>query len=384
MQTDSRLRDLVYFDFSKTASILSQAEMGLLKEISSTLEESKDERNIRKYGLAGVFTPEFGSIELEKQTSFQSRTLHHDLLVRVENLLFDQGFAVDINKAVGNTLVNSSCLAREIREKIEGFPYVRAEGKAVFEDYERMKRISNNFNEILEFIRESQRQAFKQTTYYQEARAIIANRRVQANQTSDRKQKQAILNQIKQLEQELENRVETLISSALSENIPNWLIEAVSSFIDTFMPKRLNIRIYPFEDFPSFQVVANLKRECFIDNDLENILLAYGTQTNVKLTVIGIITSFPTEVGDFFNPMQEFIEDSEIQLTDEKTFEKAFRGIFTGFQGLEKFMRFVNYPSVAVYPLAVYRTVHGISAAQEKLSSTSSVRKTLKSKGNSK
>lgn len=114
MQESSRLRDLVYFDFEKTASIFSQTEMGLLQETKSTFEDSKDERNIRKYGLAGIFTPEFGSISAEKNSILESKILHHDLLARVEAIIFNQGFAVDLNESIDGSALNCCWEGSEI------------------------------------------------------------------------------------------------------------------------------------------------------------------------------------------------------------------------------------------------------------------------------
>jgi hypothetical protein len=379
VQKNSQLRDLIYFDFDKAASILSQVEMGLLKETTSTNEKLKEERNIRKYGVAGVFTPEFGGIESDKKASFQSKILHHDLLVRVEELIFEQGFALDINEINAQSVDQSSNPSNFIREQIRDTPYIRAEGLAAIEDYQRIKRIAEKFNEILEPIRESQRHSIKQTNEYQEAKRRIDERRSEANETNDRNRKRSILDEVKKLEQELERLVESVVDAGVSQNIPSWLIDAVGLFIDTFIPGRLNIRIYPFQDFPKFHVVANLKRDCFIDSDLENILFAYGTQTNMKLTVVGIVTSLPSESGDLFNPMKEFDEEFELQSTQEREFEKAFRGLFVGFQGFEKFMRFVNYPSVAIYPLAVYRTIR---SNRENLTSNITVTKSRKSRAN--
>jgi len=78
------LRDLIYFDFGKSMSLFSQVEGGLLKEITPGTESSKDERSVRKYDLK-LFKPEFGGVAAEKTSQLESRVLHHDLLVRLED-----------------------------------------------------------------------------------------------------------------------------------------------------------------------------------------------------------------------------------------------------------------------------------------------------------
>ena len=47
----SEIRDLIYFDFGRAASLLSQIEGGLLQETQVGAESAKNERNIRKYDL---------------------------------------------------------------------------------------------------------------------------------------------------------------------------------------------------------------------------------------------------------------------------------------------------------------------------------------------
>ena len=74
----ANIRDLIYFDFERAASLLSQIEGGLLQETQAETETGRDERNIRKYDLK-VFKPEFGGVSVEKQSVITTRVLHHDL-----------------------------------------------------------------------------------------------------------------------------------------------------------------------------------------------------------------------------------------------------------------------------------------------------------------
>jgi hypothetical protein len=77
------------------------------------------------------------------------------------------------------------------------------------------------------------------------------------------------------------------------------------------MPSRINLRIYPFPNCPSFQVLCNLKSECFLDSDLEHLLYGYGNRPNVPLAVFGLITSIPDKAKPTFDPMKEFEMTSE-------------------------------------------------------------------------
>jgi len=42
-------------------------------------------------------------------------------------------------------------------------------------------------------------------------------------------------------------------------------------------------------------------------------------------------------------------------MTKEMIFEKAFRGMFGGMDGLENFVKYSRYPNITVHPIAVFR-----------------------------
>jgi hypothetical protein len=168
----------------------------------------------------------------------------------------------------------------------------------------------------------------KASAEYQELQQLISEARVTANQEKDRNTKAAIRAKIKALE---DNVAE--LSKPQVNTVEPWLIDAMREWIDTFMPNRINFRIYPFLECPSFQVLCNLKRECFIDSDLEHLLYGYGNRPNVRLAVFGLITSMPAIAGPPFDPLREFSERTD--LSNEEVFESAFRGVFGGMDGLE-------------------------------------------------
>jgi hypothetical protein len=123
------------------------------------------------------------------------------------------------------------------------------------------------------------------------------------------------------------------------------------------MPGRINLRIYPFEHYPSFQIMANLKKECFLDGDIDHVLFTYGPRPNIKLTVFGLITSIPNKEDEYFNPLSEFESLEDEEKTSEISFEQGMRGLFVGMEGFEKMIRFSRYPNVTIYPYAVYRNI---------------------------
>ena len=94
---DYRIRDFIYLDLPKIASIFSQLTGGLVTGTEIVTGDESDQRNIRKYDLK-IFTPEFGGVEKKTSQMTESRIMHHDLFNRLEQLLFEKGYVIDINK----------------------------------------------------------------------------------------------------------------------------------------------------------------------------------------------------------------------------------------------------------------------------------------------
>ena len=349
MNHDGMLRDLIYLDFEKATSAFSQLDRGLLREMQSTAEDSRDRRVMHKGDLK-VYKPEYGETTVEKSTEVESRILHHDVLVRLEEILFDRGLAVDLNAALAEVEPTPA----RIRAAVADGPYVRAEGWAVIEDYERAKRIAANFNPLVGFIQRSIEENLKKTDEYRSLEAQLAEQREAVKRIQNRDERVRAQARLKALE----SHVQSLLKAAGAvDAIPDWLIEGLRILVDAFMPGRINLRVFPFEAVPSFQVLANLKRDCFLEQDLDNLVYAYGTQPDIKLTVLGLVTSLPRPDGPSFKALQEFARAADGETSDERTFEKGFSGLFSGFEALERFVRYAHYPSVAAYPLAVYRVI---------------------------
>ena len=62
-----------------------------------------------------------------------------------------------------------------------------------------------------------------------------------------------------------------------------------------------------------------------------------------------------------FTPLQEFEKE---ELKDYESVERAFRGMFRGFDGIEAMVRTCRYPRVLVHPILVYRQTSPNKALQ--------------------
>lgn len=339
------IRDLLYLDFDKAASIWSQFEEGLLERVSVTEDASKEREAGAKFGIPGVAEANLGVDYLQKRSTLQSKTLHHDLLNRVEQRLLEAGLVTDLAGVVDA----DDASPEAIRSAMGTRPYLRAEGNSVLEDYRRILAIAEKFNDIVDFIVKASQETARKSPAYVELQQMIAVEDTAADQIRDRNAKALKKAQIKSMRRQLEDLLKPQLNA-----VDKWLVDGMHLFVNVFMPSRINFRIYPFPGCPSFQVLCNLKRDCFLDSDLEHVLYGYGNRPNVPLAVFGLITSLPPREQPTFNPMQEFEDDPN--LAKAAAFEQGFRGVFAGMEGMESIVRFSRYPNVTVHPIAVYRS----------------------------
>jgi hypothetical protein len=107
----------------------------LLQETQTEVEADKDKAQSHKID-SKFYKPEFGKTSSERTSQLESRILHHDLLIRIEEKLDQLGVLVDLN----NGSSESSQNAEQIRSKLVGASYVRAKGWISIEDYRQSTR----------------------------------------------------------------------------------------------------------------------------------------------------------------------------------------------------------------------------------------------------
>ena len=351
MSQKPSLRDLIYFDFEKTASIASQLEGGLIKEVQESFSHDAE--------LGGGFKAYFlnaGMNVKDTESTLITQGIHHDLLERVERALLDDDVAVDLNQVDPN-----SKSIKKLHEILSEKPYVLVEGICCFHDYQRMKTYMDGFNKILEFVENLKRDSIKK---YLQKQIEKAEKQIEG--ITDRNDKKTKERKIKDLKNKLDDMVDEGLQKT-SQKIPEWQIEGIKNVINVLMPNRHNLLIQPFDDLEQFKIISNLKQDCFVDSDSDNVLFHYGSQPKVKLTVFGLVTSIPNikipkpniETPNIETPSDSSGESDSNQSTDSdiERFEQVFNNVFDATTQIEKFGLFAYYPRVIVYPLAVYYTI---------------------------
>lgn len=348
-QANTMIRDLIYFDFDKAASIASQLEGGLTTEIQesySKLREVGGSINVQMANLGG--TASDTSMKLE------TKNLHHALLVRLEEVLFNTEVALDVNDGFNPKLQQIPDLHSMMRMT----PYVRIEGFSRFHDYERMKRYLGGLKRLLDLDKGNTLSLYGKADEYFLLREEIEAKELEIAGVPDRRRRTAESGKLVKLKTRLLEIEDEVSLNRSGESLPDWMIRAFQDAIDLIKPNQYNLILQPFESNDEFKVYCNLKQDCFLDSDSDNLLYAYGSQPNVKLTAFGLVTSIPPK--DESGESTDAADDTNVSAQESETSPQSdhlFDQIFDATLPIEAMGRITQHPSVTVYPLAVYYTI---------------------------
>lgn len=332
------IKDFIYFDYVKAKSIQSQLGGGLLNEITTEIEKESGGDTSIGFDIKIVST-KAGINDREKTIKTEKLEVFHELLNDIETKLFASNTLKELKSEFDSTY-------NDFLEKVPEFTYIKATGWCTFEDYQRFTNVLENFNEI-------QRLVFG-SAHENNPEILNLKKEIDSKKKSlKRAHNQKELNQLKITEKKFDELIQKLAGTNL---LDETFIERIKVFMSTFNSNRLNFKLLPFDDFPEFQIISNLKNEFLVNGTFENIIYTYGSQPNIKLTIFGIVTSCPQLKDNRVKPTDEFNYVDETELSVEKVYEKAFGGVFNAIQGLEKFFE-VYYPKISVSPIGIYREI---------------------------
>lgn len=340
------IKDLIYFDFEKARSLISQLKGGLISEISRAFEDETELSAGIGFDVK-VIKGKIGGKDKEKQIRTEKIEIYHELLNEIEKELGNRNSLTDVNSSFDNFKGSYN----EFIETIPEFNYIKASGWSQFEDFERFKNIFSNFNEIQRMIYTAQLMDNPEIKNLQKQ---LKETKKDAEKIDNRNIRSKEISKIKSLEKKFDAILE---SHSAIHLLDEDYIERIKIFLDTFSPNRLNFRLLPLDHFNDFQILANLKEKYLVDSDFESIIYTYGTRPNIKLTVFGIVTSCPGKADNRVDPNDEFLVYDDNELDEVQGFDKAFRNVFTSFEAFEKFFFVPSYPKIAISPIAIYREV---------------------------
>jgi len=335
------LYDYLYVDLEKVISLYSQLTGGVVELIETQLEkgsafEHKGSLDLKlfKYGAGGA--------KEEKEQDKITVKPHHALLQELEEKLSSSGYLLELDRLGDRETLKD----HNVRSSLKKVLCVKCKGRIVIEDYERMKNIGQAFPEIVKLISMSNIEAVKGTPEYQEFEAKMKELE---NVEGNRNQKSAGKQKAKRLQKELD---EMLATFSDIDNVPQWILDGLETWIDTFLPNITNIRVYPFPDQHDEHIFGRLDASNFTIYDSTAFHFTYGSFPTEEFTMLGIITSVPLDEEETFVPLKEFEKED---LDDKESIENGFRGLFKGFEGFEAMIRTCRYPRVLVHPILVYR-----------------------------
>lgn len=338
------LYDYLYADLGKIVSLYSQLTGGVVEVVERNTERSQTADNKRNYDFK-VFKHDAGGTSAEKTSSKETTKPHHALFTELEMLLEEEGYLVNLTSQEGFSLRDVS-----LRARLKNALCIKVKGRAIIEDYERLKSISKSFPEITKFVNQSAINNLKSSAPYIELKNQVEVEQTKIRSIKNREQRSEEQGKIAELNKFLQG----LESEVGVASVPPWILEGLEQWINSFVPGIINLRVYPNTEHPDEHIFGNLKAAFLEDQNTTSFHFTYGSFPTEELTMLGIITSIPNEEGELFKPLAEFEKDG---LPTSASVEQGFRGVFRGFDGIEDMIRTCRFPRVLVHPLTVYRSV---------------------------
>ena len=268
---------------------------------------------------------------------------YHSLLQDLEEELFNSGHIIDLTSLSEDTTLKSPSLRNALKSSL----CIKCKGKVAIEDYERLKSISDNFPEIVKLVNRSAVNDILKSQEYVDILKEIE--KYKNNKGKNRKIREANERKAAKMKKGLD---EFLENNRAVDVIDPWILKGMKTWIDSFLTNITNIRLYPFSDEPDEHIFGHLDSKYFSIQESNAFHFTYGTFPSEDITMIGVVTSVPSNSSNDLNFLSEFEKED---LEDVEVIEKAFRGMFEGFNGFEAMIRTCRYPRILVQPILVYR-----------------------------
>lgn len=242
-QVQVNLYDYLYVDLEKSISLYSQLTGGVVELIETQLEKGLTSDNKRSFDFK-VFKHDAGRTSQDKEQDKTTIKPHHALLQELETELSSSGYLLDLD----NFHETKTLKDTELRAMLKNALCIRCTGRIVIEDYERLKKISQDFPDIVKLINRSHTNSIKESPEYQ---SIEQQLNQIENMNLERNKKAEAKRQARKLKAELDNILAT--STAVGE-VEQWILDGVETWIDAFLPNITNIRVYPFKEHIDEQI----------------------------------------------------------------------------------------------------------------------------------
>jgi hypothetical protein len=297
-----QIRDFIYLDIDRLRSIVAQKEKGIIETFNESESNTKEISGNIQGGLSSVLKLAGGLKYLFQKQETQTKTFHDYIYNKVEDELIKSEILIHIPEQITVEDISNS----QYLDMLSDSSFILVDGKIIINDFSQMRIIIENINKIGEFIAQCN---------------ILSESTGTKQSVKDQK--------LRELKQQL--------------TFDKKMIEGFKLFFDVFYKDRIIIKVIPFDDYPDFRLVGNLNGE-YLRDDISSITYKYGTAPASKWVVFAQIASIPTK--DRINLIQEY-SGSQIEV--------ALQRVFDSFRDIELLAQSVNYPEIAITPIAIYR-----------------------------
>lgn len=304
LMATTTLRDFVYLDADRVRSIVAQLEEGVVDSLTKSKGSSAKIESGIEGSLFGLLKGAGGATYLWRRDATETRTLHDYIYTNVESRLLKDNLLVKIP----GDLAGDDILSRELGGKLSPTSFILAEGRVTLNDFGRMRRLIDRFNDIGKFLAWAECQK-------QPAQTLSKNKARQ-------------LRQQKQDEMSIDKRLQ----------------DGLRVVIDAFYEDRLVLRLSPFAELEELNLVGNLKQE-HLREDIGSVIFKYGTAPDDAWHLFAQVAAIPAK-----NKQPTPQESRNVE-----GIEPAFQKMFDAVRELEATLEPISYPEIAVTPIAVYR-----------------------------
>ena len=344
MTNASVIRDFVYLDLGKLESLFSQVRGGLVEALETSVES--DNHVSGSFGASiGLLKGSVSGESEEKIFSVERKTLHHHIERLVEDFLEQLGLLFDLDSDSVSEDTDLDMLRNEIAEK----GYIRATGRILFEDFGRLGTLAESYPRLVEIVGTlgnlDQPEMSQLLTELDEVERGIEI----ASNSNEQKKLELKVRVTRQ-------KIRELAEQFIGESIPDVMLDGIRDFIRLLASDRLACRLMPSDLAPKFQIVANLKRDCFVDLNFEQFLASYGREPNVDISVFGTVTSV-APANKSKSPFEAAVDSEALPTDTVKSLADSFSSFLFATDGLAQLVQIGSYPSVIVHPIAIYREI---------------------------
>ncbi len=237
-----------------------------------------------------------------------------------------------------------------LRQLLGGKLCVKVKGRAVLEDYPRLRQMLDVHAQTAAFANQSVLDGLRSSDDYKQLEMTVAALSDQLKEEVDRNARTESQNRLRQMKDDMD---ETVSGAGVAQPLEPAVLDGLKAWINSYLADTIVLRVYPLGAAPDEQVMGPLVREHFAGGNASALQFAHGRRPTQALTLLGIVTAVPTAATDDFDPLAEF-EGEDIG--NARMLEKMHRQAAGHAAALAELSRGCRFPRLMVQPLLVYKS----------------------------